>query len=137
MLVTGPSTSLPKRMPVATPVSAVKSAVPEIAVTMPSLRSSRLRTVPSSSVTVAVVSSKRTPATMIEPKPEIGPTLTVLEIVPVPPVPTPAMSPPPPPPHGQQHRQARSKRQTDGQTMQQCSHFSDSSCFWGGRMSAA
>ena len=39
----------------------------------------------------------------------------------------------------QLHRfeQRRRERQADGQTMQQCSHFSDSSCFWGDRMGAA
>ncbi len=42
-------------------------------VRMPSRSSSRERVRPSSSSIVALLSSKRTPLTMIEPKPVIGP----------------------------------------------------------------
>ena len=70
---------------------------PFTSTTMPSFRSSRTWAAPSSSVTLAFVSSKRTRLTITEPKPEMRPAENVVAVPPVPPVPTvPGVSPPPP-----------------------------------------
>ncbi len=64
---------------------------------MPSFRASRLERLPSSSNTCAAESSKRTPLTMIEPKPEMWPEANELGAAPVPPLDGPALPPPPQP----------------------------------------
>ena len=100
MLSIGPRNSLPKVMVFAVallPVVPATTAEPEMETTMPSFRSPELWSAPSSSVMAALLSSKRTPLTMMEPKPVMAP----LENDPVPPLPTVAMLPrplkPPPP----------------------------------------
>ena len=81
----------------ATPVAASVVTGPACtAVCMPSFRSLRGWAAPSSSTMRAVESSKRTPLTMIEPKPAMRPAENDTA-APVPPVSTPAMPPPPPP----------------------------------------
>jgi hypothetical protein len=67
---TGPTISLPKRIRVALadePVVVVAIAPPSMSTVMPSLSSVRSRPPLSSSSTLALVSSKCTPLTMIEP----------------------------------------------------------------------
>ena len=67
---------------------------------MPNARALAERSSPASSVTLAPVSSKRTPLTMIEPKPVIVPWVKALAVADgtVPDALLPAASPPPPPP---------------------------------------
>ena len=95
--VTGPTSSLPNRMSFALPWRPESSelvAPPCTSTTMPSLSSLRLRDSPLSSSsldTLADESSKRTPLTMMEPKPWIGPEAKEVVLV----VP---LSPPPPQP---------------------------------------
>jgi len=71
------------------------TAPPSTSTTMPRPRSSRPRASPSSSSTVACESSKRTPFTMIEPKPEI---LPVEKDCGAASPPSSSLPPPPPPP---------------------------------------
>ena len=73
------------------PAASVLMAELSTSTVMPRRRSSRERRAPSRSSTSATLSSKRTPPTMTEPKPVIGPDAKP----PVPPLPTP---PPPPQP---------------------------------------
>ena len=66
-----------------------------ISTIVPSFRLALELRPPSSSSTCALLSSKRTPLTMIEPKPVIGPTASVGGVLPVP---VPPLSTPPPQP---------------------------------------
>src|SRR6185295_9415694 len=95
-LSTGPRMALANTMLFAvlrTPLASETMAEPLIDAVMPSLRSSRLRTAPSPSVTRALLSSKCTPLTITEPNPVIGP---LAELVAVAGAPVPPLSTPPP-----------------------------------------
>ncbi|MFZ2648941.1 MAG: hypothetical protein WA210_02440 [Burkholderiaceae bacterium] len=103
----GPTISLLTAMLLAVllaPEASVVIAEPRISTTIPNFRSPLLRATPSSSFTVAVLSSKRTPLTMIDPYPLIGP----LAYVAAPPVP-PLSTPPPQPTSKASIRQERSQ----------------------------
>ena len=74
MMPTGPTISLPRRMRKAWAVAAARlTSPPSTSTIMPSLRSPRLLELPSSSLTLAELSSKRTPPTITEPKPLMAP----------------------------------------------------------------
>ena len=97
MLSTRPRMSLPNAMLLAAltrvPVASGVMAEPRISVVMPRRSLSRRLPPPSSSVTTALLSSKRTPLTMTEPKPVIGPLAYDAGVVPVPPLSTPPPQP--------------------------------------------
>ena len=74
--LTGPASSLSTRMRLALalrPAASLRIASLSMATRMPSFSSPRPRVASSSSRTLAALSSKRTPLTMIEPKPVIVP----------------------------------------------------------------
>ena len=74
--LTGPRISLPRRMRRAValrPVASLRMASLSMATVMPSFSASRPRGASSSSMTLALLSSKRMPLTMTEPKPVMVP----------------------------------------------------------------
>ena len=73
-VATGPTNTLPKRMCCATARPSVSSTAPlSTSTIMPSFSAAEVAALPSSSSTLAALSSKRTPFTMTEPKPPTGP----------------------------------------------------------------